>query len=41
MRIFELPALYRGHPLLTSEEDLDEAREIRRDLANHSRSLRD
>lgn len=30
MRDLKLPALYRGHPLLTIEEDFDEAREIRR-----------
>jgi hypothetical protein len=30
MRDLKLPALYRGHPLLTSEEDFDQAREIRR-----------
>ena len=31
MRNLKLPALYRGHTLLTIEEDFDEAREIRRD----------
>ena len=30
MRDLKLPALYRGRPLLTLEEDFDEAREIRR-----------
>ncbi len=30
MRDLKLPALYRGHPLLTIEEDFDEAIEIRR-----------
>lgn len=30
MRNLKLPALYRGHPLLTTEEDFDTAREIRR-----------
>ena len=30
MRDLKLPALYRGHPLLTNEDDFDEAREIRR-----------
>lgn len=30
MRDLKLPALYRGHPLLTVEEDFKEAREIRR-----------
>lgn len=30
MRDLKLPALYRGHPLLTIKEDFDEAREIRR-----------
>ncbi len=31
MRNLKLPALYRGHPLFTTEEDFDEARETRRD----------
>lgn len=30
MRDLTLPALYRGNPLITTEEDLDAAREIRR-----------
>ncbi len=30
MRDLKLPALYRGSPLFTTEEDFDEAREIRR-----------
>ena len=30
MRDLKLPVLYRGHPLLTTEDELDEAREIRR-----------
>jgi hypothetical protein len=30
MRNLKLPALYRVHPLLTIEDDFDEAREIRR-----------
>lgn len=30
MRDLKLPALYRGHPLFTTEEDFDQAREIRR-----------
>lgn len=30
MRDLKLPALYRGHPLFTNEDDFDEAREIRR-----------
>jgi hypothetical protein len=30
MRDLKLPALYRGHPLFTTEEDFEEAREIRR-----------
>ncbi|QDQ25302.1 hypothetical protein FNU76_02445 [Chitinimonas arctica] len=30
MRDLKLPALYKGHPLFTLEEDFDEAREIRR-----------
>ena len=30
MRNLKLPAMYRGHPLFTTEEDMDEAREIRK-----------